>query len=36
MFELRLIGENEKLDAIATRSKNCKKTGLYLKNSNFE
>ena len=37
MFELRLIGEDEKLDAIAIRCKNCKKeTGLYLQNLTFE
>ena len=33
MFELRLIGDKEKLDVIAIRCINCKKeTGLYLKN----
>ena len=37
MFELRLIGEEEKLDVIAIRCINCKtETGLFLKNTTFE
>ena len=37
MFELRLIGDKENLDAIAIRCINCKKeTGLFLRNSTFE
>ena len=37
MFELRLIGDKEKLDLIAISSINSKKeTGLYLQNSTFE
>ena len=37
MYELRLIGDKEKLDAIDIRCINCKKaTGLYFKNSTFE
>ena len=37
MFELRLIGDKDKLDSIAIRCINCKKgTVLYLKTSTFE
>ena len=37
MFELRLIGDNDKLDTIAIRCINSKKeTGLYLKKLTFE
>ena len=37
MFELRLIGDKEKLDVISIMCINCKKeTGLFLRNSTFE
>ena len=37
MFEFCLIGDKDKLDAVAIRCINCKKeTGLYFKNSTFE
>ena len=37
MFELRLIGDKEKLDVIDIRCINCKKeTGLYIQNFTFE
>ena len=37
MFELRLIGDKEKVDVIAIRCINSKKeTGLYMKKYKFE
>ena len=37
MFKLRLIGDEEILDAIAIRCTSCKReTGLYIQNSTFE
>ena len=37
MFQLRLLSDKEKLDAISIRCFNCKiETGLYFKNTTFD